>query len=131
MPVPSFVLALILVISATPLGWAAEPAGAPVVLQLQLPPSTSPEAVKGLIADLAAKGTLPVMQSTEPLGAATQPTITAANRTAQVWEGSKRAVQALPALRQAPQIWIEKVAAGGGGPGVPDPPACCPPRLAR
>src|SRR5215469_8897768 len=65
-PVRAFVLALILLISATPLGWAAVPAGAAIVLQLQLPPSTSPEAVKGLIADLAAKGALPVTQPTEP-----------------------------------------------------------------
>ena len=117
-PVPSFVLALMLLISATPLGWAAEPTGATIVLQLQLPPSTSPEAVKGLIADLAAKGALPVTQPTEPAEAATQPTTTAASLAAQVWDGSKQAVQALPALRRAPQIWIEKVVAGGGGPGV-------------
>jgi hypothetical protein len=119
-PVPgrSFILALLLLISATPLGWTAEPAGATIVLQLQLPPSTSPEAVKGLIADLAAKGALPVTQPTEPAGATTHLRITAASLAAQVWDGSKQAVQALPALRQAPQIWIEKVAAGGGGPGV-------------
>jgi len=43
---------------------------------------------------------------------------TAANLASLFWDGSKQAVQALPALRQAPQIWIEKVAAGGGGPGV-------------
>jgi hypothetical protein len=107
-----------LLISATPLGWAAEPGGATIVLQLQLPPSTSPEAVKGLIVDLAAKGALPVTLPTEPAGATTQPTITAANLSAQVWDASKQAVQALPALRRAPQIWIEKVVAGGGGPGV-------------
>jgi small-conductance mechanosensitive channel len=112
------VLALILLISATPLGSAAEPAGATIVLQLQLPPSTSPEAVKGLIADLAAKGALPVTQPTEPAAAATLPTITAASLATQVWNGSKQAAQALPALRQAPQMWIEKVVAGGGGPGV-------------
>jgi hypothetical protein len=108
-PIRSFVLALLLLISATPLGWAAEPAGATIVLQLQLPPSTSPEAVKGLIADLAAKGALPVTQPTEPAGAATQPTITAASLAAQVWDESKQAVQAIPALRQAPQIWIDQV----------------------
>src|SRR5215472_10926729 len=107
-----------LLISATPLSWAAEPAGATIVLQLQLPPSTSPEAVKGLIADLAAKGAFPVTQPTEPAEAATQPTITAASLATQVWDGSKQAVQALPALLRAPQIWIEKVVAGGGGPGV-------------
>src|SRR5262252_10378442 len=116
-PVRSFVLALSLLICTTPFGWAAEPAGATIVRQLQLPPSTSPEAVKGLIADLAAKGALPVTQPTEPAGAASQPTTTAANLAAQVWDGSKQAVQALPALRRAPQIWIEKVAAGGGGQG--------------
>ena len=117
-PVRSFVLALSLLICTTPFGWAVEPGGATIVLQLQLPPSTSPEAVKGLVADLAAKGALPVTQPTEPPGAATQPTITAASLAAQVWDGSKQAVQALPALRQAPQIWTEKVVAGGGGPGV-------------
>src|SRR5215469_5238263 len=117
-PVRSFVLALMLLISATPLGWAAEPAGATIVLQLQLPPSTSPEAVKGLIADLAAKGALPVTQPTESPGAGTQPMFTAANLSTLIWDGSKEPVQALPALRQAPQIWIEKVVAGGGGPGV-------------
>ena len=95
-PVPSFVLALMLLMSASPLGWAAEPGGATIVLQLQLPTSTSAEAVKGLIADLAAKGALPVTQPTEPAGAATQPTIAAANLAAQVWDGSKQAVQALP-----------------------------------
>lgn len=51
----SFALALPLLLCATTLGWTAEPAGAPIVLQLQLPPSTSPETVRGLIADLAAK----------------------------------------------------------------------------
>src|SRR5215470_15460688 len=75
-----------LLISATPLGWAAEPGGATIVLQLQLPPSTSPEAVKGLIADLAAKGALPVTQPTEPAGMATQATITAENLAAHFWD---------------------------------------------
>ena len=48
----SFVLALALLLCATTLGEAAEPADATIVLQLQLPPSTSPETVRGLIADL-------------------------------------------------------------------------------
>jgi hypothetical protein len=47
-PIRSFILAPLLLISAIALGWAAEPAGATIVLQLQLPPSTSPQAVKGL-----------------------------------------------------------------------------------
>ena len=99
-PVPFFVLALMLMISATPLSWAAEPGGATIVLQLQLPPSTSPEAVKGLIADLAAKGALPVTQPTETAGVATQPTITATNLAAQVWDGSKQAVHASASRRR-------------------------------
>ena len=48
-PVRSFVLTLLLLRSATPLCSAAESAGTTIVLRLQLPPSTSPEAVKGLI----------------------------------------------------------------------------------
>ena len=51
-------------------------------------------------------------------GAATQPKITAASVATQVRDGSKQAVKAIPALREAPQIWIEKVVASGGGPGV-------------
>ena len=58
----SFVPALALLLCATTLGQAAEPADATIVLQLQLPPSTSPETVRGLIADLAAKGAHPVTQ---------------------------------------------------------------------
>ena len=50
-------LALLLLLCATPVGWAAEPAGATVVLQL--PASMSPDQVKVLIADLAAKGAEP------------------------------------------------------------------------
>ena len=42
----SFVLALALLLCATTLGEAAEPADATIVLQLQLPPSTSPETVR-------------------------------------------------------------------------------------
>ena len=53
MPARSLALALLLLLCAMPAGWAAEPAGETVVLQL--PPTMSPEAVKGLIADLAAK----------------------------------------------------------------------------
>jgi hypothetical protein len=53
-PARSRALALLLLLCAMPAGWAAEPAGATVVLQL--PRSMSPDQVKGLIADLAAKG---------------------------------------------------------------------------
>jgi hypothetical protein len=57
MPARSLALALLLLLCAMPAGWAAEPAGATVVLQL--PRSMSPDQVKGLIADLAAKGVQP------------------------------------------------------------------------
>ena len=110
------VFALSLLLCATPCGWAAEPAGATIVLQL--PPSTSPEAVRGLIADLAAKGAHPVTQPTAASEAAAQPVFNAANVAAQAWEGSKQAVRALPFLRRAPQIWIGKVEADGGTPEV-------------
>ena len=116
--VRSFVLALALLLCATTLGWAAEPAGAPIVLQLQLPPSTSPETVRGLIADLAAKGARPVMQPTKPPEATALPTFSAAYLAARVWDGSKQAIQTLPVLWRAPQIWIEKVEADGGTPEV-------------
>jgi hypothetical protein len=57
----SLALGLLLLLCVTPVGWAAEPAGATVVLQL--PASMSPDQVKGLIADLAAKGAEPVATS--------------------------------------------------------------------
>ena len=112
----SFVLALALLLCATTLGEAAEPADATIVLQL--PPSTSPEAVRGLIADLAAKGARPVMRPAKPADAAALPTFSAAYLAALVWDGSKQAIHALPVLRQAPQIWIGKVEADGGSQGV-------------
>jgi hypothetical protein len=62
-------------------------AGETIVLELQLPPSTSPEAVKGLIADLAAKGAHLVTQPTAASEAAAQPVFNAANVAAQAWEG--------------------------------------------
>ena len=64
MPARSFALALLLSLCATPAGRAAEPAGATVVLQL--PPSMSPEDVRRLIADLAAKGAPPAANLPDP-----------------------------------------------------------------
>jgi hypothetical protein len=112
----SFVPALALLLCATTLGEAAEPADATIVLQLQLPPSTSPETVRGLIADLTAKGAHPVTQATATSEAAAQPVFNVANVAAQAWKGSKQAVQALPFLRRMPRIWIEQVEADGGTP---------------
>ena len=60
----SLALALLLLLCVTPVGWAAEPAGATVVLQL--PASMSPDQVKGLIADLAAKGAEPAAAPVDP-----------------------------------------------------------------
>jgi len=112
------VFALPLLLCATTLGGAAEPADVTIVLELQLPPSASPEAVRGLIADLAAKGAHPVTQPTATSEAAAQPVFNAANVAAQAWEGNKQAVQALPFLRRLPQIWIEQVESDGGTPEV-------------
>lgn len=42
------------------------------------------------------------------------PAFTAATLAATAWDGSKQAIQALPVLRQARQIWIERVEADGG-----------------
>jgi len=64
MPARSLALALLLLLCMTPVGWAAEPGGATVVLQL--PASMSPAQVKGLIADLAAKGAEPTATHVDP-----------------------------------------------------------------
>src|SRR6516165_7188599 len=113
----SFVLALALLLCATTLGEAAEPADATIVLQLQLPPSTSPETVRGLIADLAAKGAHPV---TNPLLLLRPPpNLCSTPRTLPHRPGrevSKRFRHSF--LRRIPQIWIEQVEADGGTPEV-------------
>src|SRR5216683_6504677 len=112
MPGRSLALALLFLLCATPAGRAAEPAGATVVLQL--PPSVSPDAVRGLIADLAAKGAQPAARPADPPAATPPALLTGASLTARVWEGTKQAVRALPILGLAPQIWIERVEAAGG-----------------
>jgi len=107
---------MVLLLLGMPPIWAAEPGGATIVLQL--PPSMSPDAVRGLLSELAAKGAHPVSPPTDPPDVAAQSAFTTANIAAQVWNGSKQAVQALPVLRRAPQIWIEQVEADGGTPGL-------------
>jgi hypothetical protein len=74
MPARTLALALLLLLCATPVGWAAEPAGATVVLQL--PASMSPDQVKGLIADLAAKGAEPTATHVDPPSADPPPLMT-------------------------------------------------------
>ena len=110
----SFALALLFLLCVTPAGRAAEPAGATIVLQL--PPSMSPEAVKGLIADLAAKGAQPAATPADPPATAAPASPTMANLAAQVWEATKDAMRAVPKLRRAPRIWVRRVEDAGGTP---------------
>jgi small-conductance mechanosensitive channel len=108
----SFALALLLLLCVTPPGWAAEPAGATVVLQL--PPSMSPDQVKGLIADLGAKGSEPTATHVNPPPADPPPLMTGMKLTVRIWEETKQAMRAVPALRQVPQVWVRNVEAEGG-----------------
>jgi hypothetical protein len=112
MPGRSLALALLFLLCATPAGRAAEPAGATVVLQL--PPSVSPDAVRGLIADLAAKGAQLAAGPAEPPATASPTLFTSADLAARLWEGTKQAVRAVPVLLQAPQVWVRHVEAEGG-----------------
>lgn len=117
MPARSFALALLLLIFAVPAGWAAEPDGRTVVLQL--PASMSPATVKGLIADLAAKGAQPAAPASNPTEAeAASPAMmmTGMKSAAQIWVATKQAIRALPVLLQAPQVWVQRVEAEGGTP---------------
>jgi small-conductance mechanosensitive channel len=107
----SLVLALLLLLCVTPVGWGAEPAGASVVLQL--PPSMSPEQVKGLIADLAAKGADPAATHVDSPAAEPPPLMTGMKLTVRIWEETKKAMRAVPVLFQAPQVWVRQVEAEG------------------
>jgi len=108
MPARSLALALLLVLCATPAARAAEPAGATVVLQL--PASMSPDEVKGLIGDLAAKGAQPA----DPPATSGPALMTGMKMTAEIWGATKQAVRAVPKLLQAPQVWVRQVEAEGG-----------------
>ena len=104
-------LALLLLCTG-PAGWAAEPNGATVVLQL--PPSMSPDQVKGMIADLASKGVRPTTPPSDPPGETTPTLMTGMKLTAQIWAATKQAVRALPVLSQAPRVWVRNVEDEGG-----------------
>jgi hypothetical protein len=108
----SLALGLLLLLCMTPVGWAAEPVGATVVLQL--PPSMSPDAVKGLIADLAAKGAQPAEHPADPPPASGPALMTGMKLTAQIWAATKQAMRAVPVLAEAPQVWVQRVKAEGG-----------------
>jgi hypothetical protein len=112
MPARTLALALLLLLCATLAGRAAELAGPTVVLQL--PPSMSPEAVKGLIADLAAKGAQPAAGPADPPATGSPAVVTSAILAAQVWEAAKQAWCGDAVLLQAPQIWVRRVEAEGG-----------------
>jgi hypothetical protein len=105
-------LALLLLLCVTAAGWTAEPAPATVVLQL--PPSMSPDAVRGLIADLAAKGVQPTEPPSDTPETASPSLMTGAHMAGQIWEATKQAVRAVPVLFQAPQVWVRQVEAEGG-----------------
>ena len=111
-PARSLALALLLVLCASPPGRTAEPAGTTVVLQL--PASMPPEAVKGLIADLAAKGAQPAEQPADPPAASGPVLMTGMKSAARIWAGTKQAMRAVPVLWQAPQVWVRHVEAEGG-----------------
>jgi small-conductance mechanosensitive channel len=112
MPTRPIALALLFLICAPPAGGAAEQAGTTVVLQL--PPSMSPDQVKGLIADLAAKGAEPVAAPADPPEAAAPTLMTGMKLTVRIWGATKQAVRAVPALFQLPQVWVRQVEAEGG-----------------
>src|SRR5215472_16023668 len=112
MPARSLALALLLLLCVTTAAWAAEPPGQTVVLQL--PSSMSPESVKGLIADLAAKGAQPAELQADPPSASGAALMTGMKLTVRIWEETKQAMRAVPALRQVPQVWVRHVEAEGG-----------------
>jgi hypothetical protein len=100
--------ALMLFVAAPP-AEPAEPAGATVVLHL--PPSMSADAVRELIADLAAKGARPAAGGPDP---GPRTSVTNAELAARIWEATSRAVRAIPHFRRMPRHWIDRVEAEGG-----------------
>jgi small-conductance mechanosensitive channel len=108
----SLALALLLVLFVMP-GWVdAEPAGETVVLHL--PPTMSPEAVKGLITDLAAKGARPAEHPADPAPASGPALMAGMKLTARIWNATKQAVRTIPTLSEAPEVWVRYVEAEGG-----------------
>lgn len=105
-PTVALVLAVLCIVSP---GLADEPKGATVVLQL--PASMPPDAVRALLADLAAKGARsPLTRAADPPSAAPTPT---AGLAANVWKGTAKALRSLPLLGAAPQRWIDLATAAG------------------
>jgi len=73
----SAAIALLLILCLGAAGWAAEPHGGTIVLQL--PPSMAAEAAKELIANLADKGVRPGAELSEPPPAPSPPWLTTAS----------------------------------------------------
>ena len=112
MPARPLALALLLLLFVMPARADAEPAGETVVLHL--PPTMSPEAVKGLIADLAAKGAQPAEHQADPPPASAPALMTGMRLTTRIGAATKEAVRAVPVLSEAPQLWVRYVEAEGG-----------------
>jgi moderate conductance mechanosensitive channel len=112
MPARSLALALLLLLFVMPARVDAEPTGETVVLHL--PPTMSPEAVKGLIADLAAKGAQPAEHQADPPPASAPALMTGMRLTTRIGAATKEAVRAVPVLSEAPQLWVRYVEAEGG-----------------
>jgi hypothetical protein len=102
----TFAFALLLLVS--PPARPAEPAGPTVVLQL--PASMSPDAVRGLITELAAKGARPAARGPDP---APPNSATSAELAAAIGQATSRALRAIPHFRRLPQHWIDRVEARG------------------
>src|SRR5215469_1332122 len=111
MPARTLAWALLLLLCMMPLGWAAEPVGATVVLQL--PASMSSDQVKGLIADLAAKGAEPTATRVDPPSTDAPSLMTGMKLTVRIWDETKQAMRAVPALREVPQVWVRNVETEG------------------
>jgi hypothetical protein len=110
----SCALALLILLFAVPVAKSAEPSGATIVLQL--PPSMPPEAVRGLIADLVAKGAQPKEVTAQPSAGTDQPSPTSADLAARIWESTGRALHAFPNLLQLPEVWVRRSEIDGAPP---------------
>lgn len=106
-------LAALLLIYSGSASWSADPAGAAVVLQL--PPSMPPDAVRALIAELAAKGAQPAAKPVDPATPASPSVTTTASLANEIWSATGEALASLPLLAEVPQRW----AALAGAEGIP------------
>ncbi|MBV8121343.1 MAG: mechanosensitive ion channel [Alphaproteobacteria bacterium] len=105
-------LAALLLIGSGSGAWPAEPPGATIVLQL--PPSMPPDAVRALLAELAAKGARPTpTRGADPPRAVSPTPATSAGLATDIWANTMEALRSLPLLAAAPQRWAALTAAEG------------------